>query len=247
MEEGQSGRVVARFGRLLRIVLPGVREVHAQVAAYARAWEEANGGAVGGEGDLWAVLGDSTAQGIGAPSFDAGYVGQLRRLLDEQSPPPWRILNLSRSGARAGDVLNAQLPKLASLDEIPRLVTCAIGANDLLRTPVNRLEEEMRLIMARLPRGAMIATLPQGLRPARATVVNEIIRSEAPRKGLVVADVWAHTGPPWRGKLAADGFHPGFTGYTDWASAFAEALPDTIGGSDDGDGSARHPGSESGW
>lgn len=233
---------MGRFGRLLRVVLPGVRHVHAQVAAYAQAWEEANGKAVGGDGDLWAVLGDSTAQGIGAPSFDQGYVGQLRDVLDERSPQPWRIVNFSRSGARTDDVLVAQLPKLESLAEPPRLVTCAIGANDLLRTPVERLEEQMRKIIARLPQGAILATLPQGLRPARATIVNEIIRTEAPAAGLVVADVWAHTGPPWRGKLAADGFHPGLTGYTDWARAFAEALPETIVGSNGGDGAEGHAG-----
>jgi lysophospholipase L1-like esterase len=246
MEEGRSGRVVARFGRLLRVVLPGVREIHAQVAVYAQAWEEANGRAAAAEGDLWAVLGDSTAQGIGAPSFDKGYVGQLRDVLDERAPQPWRVVNFSRSGARAGDVLATQLPELDSLEPPPRLVTCAIGANDLLRAPVSRLESEMRLIMARLPRGAVVATLPQGLRPARAAVVNEIIRSEAPAAGLVVADVWAHTGPPWRGKLAVDGFHPGLTGYTDWARAFAEALPETIADSDGGDRAAGHPGTEAG-
>jgi lysophospholipase L1-like esterase len=245
MEEGRSGRVVARFGRLLRVVLPGVREVHAQVAAYAKEWEAANGRAIGGDGDLWVVLGDSTAQGIGAPSFDKGYVGQLRDVLDERSPNRWRIVNLSRSGARAADVLTTQLPTLESLGEAPRLVTCAIGANDLLRTPVDRLQEQMRTIMSRLPHGAIIATLPQGLRPARAVVVNDMIRSEAPASGLVVADVWAHTGPPWRGKLAVDGFHPGLTGYTDWARAFAEAMPETIGWSDGGNGAQRHAGPES--
>jgi len=41
-----------------------------------------------------------------------------------------------------------------------------------------------------------------------------------------VADVWAHTAPPWQGKLASDGFHPGVVGYADWARAFAEVLPD---------------------
>ncbi len=42
--------------------------------------------------------------------------------------------------------------------------------------------------------------------------------------GLLVADVWARTGPPWQGKLASDGFHPGARGYADWAAAFAEVL-----------------------
>lgn len=214
----------ASVGRVARVALPGVRLVHAQVAVYAKAWDEANDAALRAEGPLWVVLGDSTAQGIGAPSYDQGYVGQLRTLLDEHSSRPWRVLNLSRSGARAADVVNVQLPRLEGLQTTPDLVTCAIGANDMVPTPLPSVLDSLREIIRRLPKGAIIATVPQGLRPARATVVNELIRDEAPAAGLVVADVWAHTGPPWHGKLAEDGFHPGLTGYADWAKAFAEVL-----------------------
>ena len=201
-----------------------MRQVHAQVAVYARAWDDANETALRGKGPLWVVLGDSTAQGVGAPSYDEGYVGQLRRMLDEHSSVPWRVLNLSRSGARTADVLATQLPRLETLEEPPQLVTCAIGANDMMRTPLPDLLASLREIMRRLPRGAVMATIPQGLRPARATAVNDVIRREAPAARLLVADVWAHTGPPWQGKLAADGFHPGLAGYAHWAKAFAEAL-----------------------
>jgi lysophospholipase L1-like esterase len=216
--------VRSSVGKAARLVLPGVRHVHDQVATYARAWDEANELAVSGEGPLWVVLGDSTAQGIGAPSYDKGYVGQLRTVLDEHSPRPWRVLNLSRSGARAADVVSSQLPRLEALEATPDLVSCAIGANDMVPTPLPQVLESMREIIRRLPRGSIIATIPQGLRPARATVVNDLVRAEAPARGLVVADVWAHTGPPWHGKLAEDGFHPGLAGYADWAKAFAEAL-----------------------
>jgi lysophospholipase L1-like esterase len=211
-------------GRVLRLAVPGVRQVHAQVAPYARAWDAANATALSGEGPLWVVLGDSTAQGIGAPSYDQGYVGQLRAALDEHSSTPWRVLNLSRSGARAADVVGTQLARLEVLERPPELVTCAIGANDMIPTPLPEVLASLREIMRRLPKGAVIATVPQGLRPPKAVEVNEIIRSEAPAAGLVVADVWAHTGPPWRGKYAADGFHPGLSGYANWAKAFAEAL-----------------------
>jgi acyl-CoA thioesterase-1 len=210
--------------KLARAVLPGVRQVHAQVAPYAKAWDLANETALTGEGPLWVVLGDSTAQGIGAPSYDQGYVGQLRTVLDEHSSAPWRVLNLSKSGARAADVIETQLPRLEALEHPPELVTCAIGANDMIPTPLEEVISSMREIMRRLPKGAVIATIPQGLRPPPAMAVNELIRSEAPEAGLVVADVWAHTGPPWRGNYAADGFHPGLTGYGNWAKAFAEAL-----------------------
>jgi lysophospholipase L1-like esterase len=207
-------------------VLPGLRQVHAQVARYASAWEEANGRDLGSEGPLWVVLGDSTAQGVGAPSWDEGYVGQLRRALDAGSERPWRVVNLSRSGARAADVEDRQLPLLEAIPAPgPDLVTCAIGANDIVRrTSPAQLEATLRRIVARLPARAVMATLPKGLHGGRTEAANRCIRAEAPRAGLVVADVWAHTGPPWHGKLAADGFHPGALGYADWAAAFAEAL-----------------------
>ncbi|MCA1656206.1 MAG: GDSL-type esterase/lipase family protein [Actinobacteria bacterium] len=179
------------------------------------------------------VLGDSTAQGIGAPSWDQGYVGQVKAVLDDEAahghgvratPAGWRVLNLSKSGAKAADVVATQLPRLEALDAAPALVTCAIGANDMIPTPLDSVLASMREIMRRLPDGAIIATVPQGLRAPRARAVNDVIRAEAPAAGLIVADVWAHTGPPWHGKFAADGFHPGLTGYSNWAKAFTEAI-----------------------
>ena len=195
------------------------------MARYAADWEAANGVALGGAGPLWVVLGDSTAQGIGAPSWNEGYVGQLLPALNEGSERQWRVVNLSRSGARAADVVDRQLPALEALPVPPDLVTCAIGANDIVgRTPEGRLADQLRRIIARLPKGAIIATLPQGLSRERTEAANRVIRDEAPAAGLVVADVWARTGPPWRGKLAQDGFHPGALGYADWAAAFASVL-----------------------
>jgi lysophospholipase L1-like esterase len=213
------------LGRLVRLLHPGVRQVHAQVARYAAEWERANGNALGGAGPLWVVLGDSTAQGIGAPVWDEGYVGQLLKGLDEGADQPWRVVNFSRSGARAADVLGRQLPALEALAVAADLVTCAIGANDIVRrTPPARLEDQLRRIMDRLPEGAVMATLPQGLSRERTDAANRVIREHAPAAGLLVADVWARTGPPWHGKLAPDGFHPGALGYAEWAAAFAEVL-----------------------
>jgi lysophospholipase L1-like esterase len=210
----------SNWGRRAWAVIPRVRRVLDQVAPYARLWEEANSAAMQATGRLWVVLGDSTAQGIGAPSYDQGYVGQLRALLGEG----WRVLNWSRSGARTADVLERQLALLDALDVTPDLVTVAIGANDLYPTPLDILLANLRTILRRLPPGAVIATLPQGLKPEKARQANAVIRAEAPAHGLRVADVWARTGPPWRGKYASDAFHPNAAGYADWTAAFAEAL-----------------------
>ena len=56
------------LGRVARLLHPGLRQVHAQVARYTTAWEQENARAHAGAGPLWVVLGDSTAQGIGAPA-----------------------------------------------------------------------------------------------------------------------------------------------------------------------------------
>ena len=216
------------LGAVARALLPGVRRIHRQVPRYARAWDEANALARTRTGPLWVVLGDSTAQGIGAASYTDGYVGQLLAILDRRRGQHgrWRVVNLSRSGARTADVLAVQLPVLEAIaaEQAPELVTCAIGANDLIPTPTGVLVAQLRAVIARLPAGSVIATMPQGLRPRRAVVVNDMIRQEAPAAGLLVADVWRHTGPPWRGKFASDGFHPAAPGYADWTAAFAEAL-----------------------
>lgn len=209
---------------------PGVRQVHSQVATYASAWDLANESALaeGVPGLLWVVLGDSTAQGIGAHGHEHGYVGQVRQTLQERSGQSWRVLNLSKSGARAEHVVQVQLPRLRSLTTKPDLVTCAIGANDLVRrTPPALFTELLTTIIDSLPEGAIVATLPRGLRPAVATEMNTHIRKEAERAGLAVADVWTHTEGPWQGRLAADGFHPNAKGYEAWANAFVDALDAT--------------------
>jgi lysophospholipase L1-like esterase len=210
---------------LVRGAIPGLRRVHAQVAVYAKAWDEANELALAASGPLWVVLGDSTAQGIGAPGPDEGYVGQVHRMLEATSGEAWRVLNLSKSGGRVADVLATQVPRLEALAVAPDLVTCAIGSNDIIRrTPLPQVERDLREIIGRLPPGSVVATLPAGLWRERVDAIDAVIRSAAAERGLRVADVGARTGPPWEGKYAEDRFHPGALGYADWAAAFAETL-----------------------
>lgn len=203
-------------------LMPGAKDRRVQTADYAAEWDADNEIALQATGPLWVVLGDSTAQAIGTSDRHHGYVYTVLAALREQRDPSWRVLNLSHTGARVRDVLADQLPKLDRVQ--PDLVTCAAGANDLVPTSRRRLQNELRDMAARLPNGALLANLPQGLAPRRAMVVNELIAELADEHGLVLVDLWRHTGPPWAGKFSADHFHPNDTGYKDWAVAFLEAL-----------------------
>lgn len=210
--------------RLVRRVRPGIAATLDSVLPFRATWEASNEAALAGSGPLWVALGDSTAQGIGAAAPSLGYVGQLRERLDARSEVPWRLLNVSRSGARIRDVVGEQLDRLEGLSAPPDLVTCGVGANDVTWRPGLRgILRDLAVLLDRLPAGTVIATVPQGL-GRRAPIVNDMIRDQAPARGLVVADVWAHTGGPRRARLASDRFHPSERGYRDWADAFADAL-----------------------
>ncbi|MGH3849354.1 MAG: hypothetical protein ACRDRT_06590, partial [Pseudonocardiaceae bacterium] len=91
-------------------------------------------------------------------------------------------------------------------------------------TPADDLVAGLMELIRRLPEGSVIGTMPMGLRPERSILMSDLIREKAVERGLSVADIWATTGPPWDGKLASDGFHPGTLGYADWARAFELAI-----------------------
>jgi len=227
----QAARPAARRRGFSR--LPMFARTADQVEAYAQAWQTANLDQFAATGPLWVVLGDSAAQAVGATP-ETGYVGQLRRLLETADGQQWRVVNLSRSGARTAEVLASQLPQLAALEQRPNLVSAVIGGNDVLHTRTRRWLADIDALFAALPPGAVVATVARGLFERKARPVNDHIRSAAAERRLRLADLWRHTGPPYRG-LYADGLHPNERGYAQWTAALAEAL-----------GLARSPGNVTG-
>jgi lysophospholipase L1-like esterase len=169
------------------------------------------------EGRLWVVLGDSAAQGVGASAHDRGWVGLVHQRLGST----WRVVNLSRSGARTREVVDAQWPRAQELE--PDLVTAVVGGNDAVHTPLADWLRDAGDLVGALPPGSVVSTVARGVFERKTRQVNAAVREQAAARGLLVADLWAHTGPPYKG-LYADGFHPNDRGYRQWADAVEEAL-----------------------
>ncbi len=213
----------------------GVAAMRGDCAAFASHWQVHNSRILTETGPLWVVLGDSTAQGLGASSPDGGYVGQVLAELRRRTGQRWRVLNLSTSGALIRDVRLDQLPRLPTA---PDLVTCGIGVNDILYTTPSRLFDDLRALVGALPEETVILDLPlpTGLWGVISRVsvpyvrrINRTLHEAARARGLPVAEVSAHFLPPWTGKFASDSFHPSQAGYRDWTRALLAALPSPAG------------------
>jgi acyl-CoA thioesterase I len=223
---GFSGLRTGRFGRWA----DGVTAMREDCAAFADYWHGHNQRVAARGGPLWVVLGDSTAQGLGAPSPSGGYVGQVLAELRERTGAPWQVLNLSKSGSVLGDVLLTQLPRVPSE---PDLVTCGVGMNDILYTAPGKLFADLRQLVASVPDGTVLLDLPL---PAgvwgpigRASVpyvvrINRVLHQAAAQRGLAVARVSDQFRSPWGGKFARDNFHPSQDGYRDWTRALLTAI-----------------------
>jgi lysophospholipase L1-like esterase len=218
-----TGRISTTLSSLAATLVPGIGRIRAQTVPFAQAWQEANERALREEGPVWVALGDSMSQGIGASDISGGWVGQLHRGL-AASGRPLRLVNLSATGARIGDVLGAQLPRMRDLSVEPALVTVLIGANDMLsrRRRENAAGAFSRLLGQLPPAKSVVATLPR--RNEHALAINALIDAAAARDGIRVADL---RGRRWRsliGTRADDHFHPNERGYAEIAAAFAEAI-----------------------
>ncbi|GAB2667517.1 SGNH/GDSL hydrolase family protein [Kribbella swartbergensis] len=240
---GALHRAVTRLGVAERTTsrhaflrwVDGVAYVDVQARTYADFWTRQNEEALAAEGPLWVVLGDSTAQGLGASSPLHGYVGQVLNAL-RRTGRPWRVVNLSRSGAQTRHVLEDQLPLAERLDA--DLVTCGIGNNDILATPPKRFRGQLRELIGRLPATSVVMdlTVPDrfwtvgGVCSPYVAGLNRFISTTATARGLPVAEVSRHARPPWRGLLAPDSFHPNNLGYRRHADALLAVLAGKITG-----------------
>lgn len=209
-----------RSVRLLSRILPGVAQTRRQIEQYADHWRHRAIESIESGAAPVVAIGDSLAQGIGASSPDHGFVAAVAsRLVGDDGP----VVNLSRSGARLVDVLEHQLPALTALPVDPVVVLCTVGSNDLVRSSrIRRARQEMHDLLDALPPNAVVATVP-----AAGSLVakrfNRSVRSAAVERRVTVADVGREL-RSWKGRMAADRFHPNDAGHQLWAEVFERAI-----------------------
>jgi lysophospholipase L1-like esterase len=180
-----------------------------------------------------AVLGDSTAAGVGTSTHRDALAGTLAAAVAERTgrAVSWRAV--ARSGATSRAVREL-VPGLVDGDWRPDVVVISVGVNDLkgLR-PLRAWDRDVAALLAAVEQttgGAAVIVcamapvgrfpaLPQPMRAVmamRAVAMDHTLRRLAGSRH-VRADP-AIIGP---GFFAEDGFHPSGQGYRDWAGELA--------------------------
>lgn len=193
---------------------------------------------------VYAALGDSAAQGLGAASVAEGYVPRIAAGLEAALGRRVILLNVSLSGGTAESVLTSQLPQLAGLRAgaahvVPDLVTLDVGGNDvsLSRLSVEDFAGLMDRVCRELPGPAVVANIPtfKPLASAeRAARLSAAIDAAAKKHGCGLVDLLdVSEAMSTREYIvthhAADMFHPSSAWYSRWAELFMEQIARIFG------------------
>ncbi len=222
--------IFAVIGLLILWQIARLLSLKGDLSSYRTYWIQQNEVVPKDEYITYVALGDSAAQGIGASKPTKGYVGLVAEEISTRQGKPVRIINLSKSGARAVDIVNDQLPVLKNLK--PDIVTLAIGANDVLRYDEPAFRQSIDTIVAALPSGSIMANTPNfsGGRKDHGEIrsmelsayIDQAVKS---REDIKLADLHTSTiAMNSFGTYSADFFHPSDKGYKLWARSFIDQL-----------------------
>lgn len=205
------------------MLFSGVRKVDNTIEPYAQWWDRQNHDALHSNGPLWVVFGDSVTQGIGASKPEHGYVPHVLGHLRNETGEPWRVINLSMSGARFADVVNPQLPTMREASLEPQLVTALIGSNDVIwRRNVGAIVADARRLVQQLPAGTILSRLGEPRPDRRRIDVNAVFDDAAERGHLRQYQAWDW--PSGAGMWAEDNFHPNDRAHELLAANLVDAL-----------------------
>lgn len=185
----------------------------------------------------YVALGDSFTAGTGVGAelaFPVRLVERLQRIGVTLS-----LTNLAVNGYTARDVIERELPALPK--ERPRLVTLAVGANDIVRgADLASYRADLQRIFAALRGAPLVVTLPQpdwSVAPAAALFAdppviaakiqayNRVLRDEARAADRLYVDLWPLLRRQARaGAWAPDHLHPSAAALDEWAAELVVAL-----------------------
>lgn len=207
---GRLARTLSRFS-------DNVQTIEQQREPHAAYWDEWNARSINEEGPLWVALGDSTSQGIGASDPSHGWVPKMVDRLRTHTSQPWRVINLSMTGAKLSHILGIALPRMRALESAghrPTLVTHLAGANDLMAVPSwASAPTTIKRVLHELPDHTIVGRVgerPKLLGGSVPIVMNRTIEREAEHRPFHLFWPWAW---PSRDGLAIDKWHPGPKGY----------------------------------
>jgi lysophospholipase L1-like esterase len=185
----------------------GVANVEATIEPFAQEWDQWNDAALRADGPLWVALGDSVTQGIGASAPQQSYPARVLDHLRDTSGQPWRLINLSMSGARFYDVVRHQLPAMSRAGLEPEVVSAVIGSNDVIwRRDTDAIVADARQLIKALPPGTILSRLGKTRRDHRRIGVNRVFDAAEEAGHIRLYRAWDW--PTGVGMWAEDNFHP---------------------------------------
>jgi lysophospholipase L1-like esterase len=203
-------------------VSSAVQRIEAQREPHAEFWDAWNQAAFNTDGPLWVAIGDSTSQGIGAVDPLDGWIPQVLERLRASTGDPWRVINLSMTGAQFSDIANVQLPRLSELMDAGNtaaLTTHVAGANNLMapNTWPSALGD-LRTILDALPEHSVVARVGVSS-PFNSLLARRFTRAiERTGEDKSFQLFWPWDWPSRYG-MREDRWHPGPKGYGYMADA----------------------------
>jgi len=216
--------VCAAFGVLAIVTTIRITTLYDDIDDLAEHWSSPQGEP---GGLVYVALGDSAAQGLGSSRPETSYVGLIAQQLRDETGLPVQVFNLSKSGARARDVVETQLDALRALPVKPDVVTVCIGGNDVRGFDRTQFAKDSADLAAALPPGAYVSDVPYFTLPwwtAESNEASEVLANALRAKDTKVVPLHEVMRSQGRQALftqhAADLFHPNDRGYRVWAGAF---------------------------
>lgn len=172
-------------------------------------------------------LGDSAMQGVGAHSPAMTLFGRVERYIEQETGRPVYGANISVSGAKAGEVVSNQVPRLKELN--PDIIIVSVSGNDAnQQIDLDEFKRNINELFAALPKDKTVVSDVPGVN--HRDPYQPILLAAAKRHGLRVAPVYENFAPhdDKFSSYAGDFFHPSSKGYEYWFNAYREPVKDIL-------------------